>query len=74
LLAFTSGSLSAAAATLSLILVACLLIYRYFLAYISVNRNMPLNLFHFLLYFAGVEILPLLLINKLLVLILKEIY
>jgi hypothetical protein len=74
LLAFTSGSLSAAAATLSLLLVACLFAYRYFLAYISVNRSVPLNAFHFLLYLAAVEILPLLLINKLLFLFLREIY
>lgn len=74
LLAFTSGSLSAAAATLSLILVGCLFIYRYFMAYISVNRSTPLNAFHFLLYLAAVEIAPLLLINKLLFLFLREIY
>lgn len=74
LLAFTSGSLSAAATTLSLIVVGCLFVYRYFLAYLSVNRSVSLNVFHFLLYLAAVEIAPLLLINKLLFLFLREIY
>lgn len=74
LLAFTDGSLNAAAVTLSFIFIACLFIYRYFLAYISINRNAPLTLFHFLLYLAAVEIVPLLLINKLLFLFLREIY
>jgi hypothetical protein len=73
LLAFTSGTVNAAAVTLSLIVVACLFLYRYFLAYISVNRMLPLTIFHFLLYLAAFEILPLLLINKLLFLFLSEI-
>ena len=74
LLAFTDGSLHAAAVTLSLIMIAGLFIYRYFLAYISVSRTVPLTVFHFVLYLAAVEILPLLLINKLLFLFLREIY
>jgi hypothetical protein len=73
LLAFTYGPLNGATVTLSLIVVACLFIYRFFLAWISVNRSMPLNLFHFLVYLAAFEILPLLLINKLLFLFLHEI-
>jgi hypothetical protein len=73
LLAFTNGSVNAAAVTLSLIVVACLFAYRYFLAYISINRTVPLNVFHFLLYLAAAEIVPLLLINKLLFLFLHEI-
>ncbi len=73
LLAFTSGTLKEAAVTLSLIVVVCLFIYRFFLAWISVNRSMPVNLFHFVMYLAAFEILPLLLINKLLFLFLHGI-
>jgi hypothetical protein len=73
LLAFTYGAVNAAAVTLSLIVIACLIAYRYFLSYISINRLVPLNLFHFLLYLAAFEVLPLLLINKLLFLFLREI-
>jgi hypothetical protein len=73
LLAFTYGAVNAASVTLSLIVVASLFAYRFFLAYISINRQVPLNIFHFLLYLAAVEILPLLLINKLLFLFLREI-
>lgn len=74
LLAFTYGAFSAAAATLSLMVVAGLFLYRYFLAYISVNRMIPVRLIHFLLYFAAFEVIPVLLINKLLFLFLREIY
>lgn len=73
LLAFTFGSVNAAAATLSIIVVVCLFAYSFFLSYISINRMVPLNLFHFLLYLAAFEIMPLLLINKLLFLFLSEI-
>ena len=73
LLAFTYNSVNAAAVTLSLIVIACLFAYRYFLSYISINRMVPLNVFHFLLYLAAFEILPLLLINKLLFHFLREI-
>lgn len=74
LLAFTYGAVNAAAATLSLIVVACLFAYRFFLSYISINRMVQLNLFHFLLYLLAFEIVPVLLINKLLFLFLQEIY
>jgi hypothetical protein len=73
LLAFSYGPLNGAAVTLSLIVVAGLFIYRFFLAWISINRSLSLNIFHFLIYLAAFEILPLLLINKLLFLFLHEI-
>lgn len=74
LLAFTYGAVSAAAVTLSLVVVAALFAYRYFLTYLFVNRMVPLTVFHFLLYLAAFEVLPVLLINKLLFLFLREIY
>lgn len=73
LLAFTYGGANASVVTLSVVLVSALFIYRYFLAFISVNHLVRINLFHFLLYLAAFEVLPLLLINKLLFTILREI-
>jgi hypothetical protein len=73
LLGFAEGALGAAATTLGLIVVAGLFAYRYFLSYISISRTVQLNFFHFLLYLAAFEVLPLLLINKLLFVFLKEI-
>lgn len=73
LMGFTEGAVGAAAATLSLIVVAGLFAYRYFLSYISINRTTAVNFFHFLLYLAALEVLPLLLINKLLFVFLREI-
>lgn len=74
LLAFTAGVVNTASVTLSLIMVGCLIAYRFFLAYISINRTVRIQFFHFLLYLAAFEILPVLLINKLLFLFLSEIY
>ena len=73
LLAFTYGSVSAAAVTLSIIVIVCLFAYRFFLAFISINQTVKLNFFHFLLYLAAFEVIPLLLINKLLFSFLSEI-
>lgn len=73
LLAFTYGTVTTAAVTLSIIVVVALFLYRFFLSYISINRAVNINFFHFLLYLAAFEIIPLLLINKLLFTILREI-
>lgn len=73
LLAFTYGAVNAAAVTLSLVVIAGLFAYRYFLSYVSVNHMVRINFFHFLVYLAAFEILPLLLINKLLFSFLREI-
>jgi hypothetical protein len=73
LLAFTYGSVNAASVTLSLIMIGGLFAYRYFLSFISINRTVRIDFFHFLIYLAAFEILPLLLINKLFFTILSEI-
>ncbi len=73
LLAFTYGGINEASLTLSLLLITLILVYRYFLSYISLSRNVRLNFFHFVIYLLAFEIVPLLLINKLLVAILREI-
>jgi len=73
MLAFTYGAVNAAAVTLSLIVIGALFAYRYFLSFISINRMVRIGFFHFLIYLAAFEVLPLLLINKLLFTILREI-
>lgn len=65
-LAFTTGVTSQVAMNLGLTLIALLFAYRYFLSYVSIHRQIRVNLFHFVLYLCGFEIVPLLLINKLL--------
>ncbi len=52
--------------TLSLCLLGVLFVYRFYLSYISVQKQVNINFFHFLIYLAAFEIAPLLLINKLL--------
>lgn len=73
LLAFTYGNLNAAAVTLSLVAIGALFAYRYFLSFISINRLFNINFFHFFIYLTAFEVLPLLLINKLLFSFLREI-
>ena len=73
LLAFTYGGFHTASVTLSLIVIGLLFLYRYFLAFISINSTVRIDFFHFLIYLAAFEVLPLLLINKLLFAFLREI-
>ena len=73
ILAFTQGALSSAAVTLSFIVLGGLFVYRYFLAFISINQLLRINFLHFLIYLAALEVMPLLLINKLLFSFLSEI-
>jgi hypothetical protein len=72
ILAFTYGVFYQTAVTLSIIIVVALIVYRYFLSYLSLHRLIKINLIHFLIYFAAFEVLPLLLINKLLVIFLGK--
>jgi len=53
--------------SLSICMLAVLFIYRFFLSFVLVRKQITINLFHFLLYIMAFEIVPLLLINKLLV-------
>lgn len=66
LLALTYGAVNQAAMTISIIVVLGLLVYRFFLSYLSVSRIIRLSVFHFFLYLFAFELIPLLLINKLL--------
>jgi len=74
LLAFASGQVAAAAVNLSVLVVVCLFAYRFFLSYITIHRQVKINFFHFVLYLCAFELVPLLLINKLLFSLLGETY
>jgi len=66
LLAFTYGFINEAAMSLSIMVVLGLLVYRFFLSYFSIRRQINIGFFHFILYLFAFELIPLLLINKLL--------
>jgi hypothetical protein len=66
-LAFTDTTFYEIVFSLSLCLVASLFVYRFYLSFMSVRKQISINFFHFLLYIVAFEIVPLLLINKLLV-------
>jgi hypothetical protein len=72
LLSFTYGVVNEAAMSLSIMVVFALIIYRFFLSYISIRKQIRVGFFHFLLYLLAFEVVPLLLINKLLFSILGE--
>jgi hypothetical protein len=66
LLSFTSGAANNWFLSLSLIITGALFIYRFYLSYATLPPGVKLHPFHFLLYLFAFEIIPLLLINKLL--------
>jgi len=66
LLAFTEGLMFQSVLTVSLVIIGGCFLYRYFLAFTTVHRQLRISPLHFLLYLAAFEIIPLLLINKLL--------
>jgi hypothetical protein len=66
ILAFTYGLITEAAMSLSLMVVCGLIAYRFFLSYISIRGQIRISFFHFVLYLLAFEVIPLLLINKLL--------
>jgi Domain of unknown function (DUF4271) len=69
LLAFTSGAVLITSLNLSWISVALLFGYRFILSYGATRKEIKLNPFHFILYICAFEIVPLLLIYKLLLII-----
>jgi len=66
-LAFAETNLSTIVITASIGLVILLLLYRYLVSFGSLRNDLKINAFHFFLYLCTIEILPLLLIYKLLV-------
>lgn len=67
LLAFADNSLSTIIVTIAGGLVVLLFLYRYLVSFGSLKNDLQLNAFHFFLYLCAVEILPMVLIYKLLV-------
>jgi len=66
-LAFTENESTKIMFTLSIILIVLLLLYRYIVSFASLRNDLKLNAFHFFLYLCAVEILPMLLLYKLMV-------
>ena len=66
-LAFAGEQLVAIVATLSMGLLVILLLYRYLVSFGSLRNDLKINAFHFFLYLCAIEILPMVLIYKLLV-------
>lgn len=64
LIAFTAQPVLDFAITISWILIAGLFIFRYFLAWTAVAREVKVSRFHFFLYLCAFEIAPLLIIYK----------
>jgi len=63
-IAFAEPSLADTAITASVILLIMLFIYRYIVSLKSFRRDLHISPFHFFLYLCGVEIVPLLVIGK----------
>ncbi len=69
IIAFASDPLYNSAMIISWFGIGLLLLYRFILSYGAVRKEVKLNSFHFILYILGFEVIPLLLIYKLLLLI-----
>jgi len=72
LLAFSTGVVYEIAFTLSIIGIAILVAYRFILTYAAMRSLIKVNLFHFFLYLCAFEVIPLLLIYKVLLLIFER--
>lgn len=65
LMAFTRPEFKEVAYTISVGLVILLLLYRYLVSFATIRNTLKVNALHFFLYLCAVEILPLLLLYKL---------
>lgn len=72
LIAFSSVQIAGIAVILSLLVVALMLLLRFFRSYGLLQNQLKVTRFHFFLYILGIEILPLLLIYKGLVFLLSK--
>lgn len=66
-IAFSSPQVVQVAVTLSLGMVCLLIVYRYWVSFLAVRNKLKVNALHFLLYLCAVELLPLVLIYKVLI-------
>jgi hypothetical protein len=65
LMAFSASSLREVAFTVSIGLTGLLLLYRYVVSFTNIRNTLKVNALHFFLYLCAVEILPLLVLYKL---------
>ncbi len=72
IIAFSMPALSTAAVMISLLFVGLMLLLRFFRSYGLLQHQLKVSRFHFFMYVAGIEILPVLLIYKGLVLLLSK--
>lgn len=66
IISFTNGAVNQAAVSLGIMVLFGLFAYRFFLSFISIRSQIRISFFHFLLYLCAFEVIPLLLINKVL--------
>ena len=71
IMAFTAGNIYKMGITLSYFVIGAFLLYRIILTYASVRNQIKVSPFHFILYIMAFEIVPLLIIYKLLLVILE---
>lgn len=72
LMAFSAASLISVLISLSFTIVAIFFAYRYIISYAPVRKEIKVSQFHFLLYLSAFEIIPLLLIYKVLLTFLEK--
>jgi hypothetical protein len=72
LMAFSETVIAGSSALISLLLLGFLLLLRFFRSYGLIQNQLKVSRFHFFLYIIGVEIIPLLLIYKGLLLLLSK--
>ena len=70
LLAFTGGSIFTITVTVSFFGIGALFLYRFILTLSAIRKQISINPFHFFIYLFAVEIIPLLVIYKVLLLLL----
>lgn len=72
LMAFSAIDIAATSALVSLLVIGLLLVLRFFRSYGLLQNQLKVSRFHFFLYIAGVEVIPLLLIYKALLFLLSK--
>jgi hypothetical protein len=72
IIAFSMPAIANSAVIVSLLLIGILLLLRFFRSYALLQNQLKLSQFHFLMYVAGVEIIPVLIVYKGLVVLLSK--
>jgi len=66
-LSFSGPTVIEISVTVSLALIGVLFVYRYLVSFLALQNKLKVNALHFFLYLCAVEVLPLVLIYKLLI-------